>query len=74
MKNAFCFFLKALFVLKILTFLSRLFGHAGKKAWLERSGYLQNSWRHKLVYRQLQYTYCLISHKVEATRKWDLVN
>ena len=33
MKNAFCFILKALLVLKIL---SRLFGHVGKTAWLER--------------------------------------
>ena len=32
MKNAFYFILKALFVLKIFKFLSRLFGHAGKTA------------------------------------------
>ena len=31
MKNAFCFTLKALFVLKIFTFLFRLFGHIGKQ-------------------------------------------
>ena len=30
MKNAFYFILKALFVLKIFKFLSRLFGHVGK--------------------------------------------
>ena len=30
LKNAFYFILKALFVLKIFKFLSRLFGHAGK--------------------------------------------
>ena len=36
MKNAFYFILKAPFVLKIFKFLSRLFGHAGKIAWLER--------------------------------------
>ena len=36
MNNAFCFILKALFVLKIFKFLSWLFGHAGKTAWLER--------------------------------------
>ena len=29
-KNAFYFILKALFVLKIFTFFSRLFGHVGK--------------------------------------------
>ena len=36
MKNAFYFTLKALFVLKIFKFLSRLFGHLEKTAWLER--------------------------------------
>ena len=36
MKNAFYFILKALFVLKIFKFLSWLFGHVGKTAWLER--------------------------------------
>ena len=36
MKNAFYFILKALFVLKIFKFLSWLFGHEGKKPWLER--------------------------------------
>ena len=36
MKNAFYFILKALFVLKILKFLPRLFGYVGKTALLER--------------------------------------
>ena len=36
MKNAFYFTLNALFVLKILTFLSSLFGHKEKTASLER--------------------------------------
>ena len=36
MKNAFYFILKALFILKILNFLSWLFGHVEKTAWLER--------------------------------------
>ena len=35
MENAFYFILKALFVFKIFKFLSRLFGHVGKMAWLE---------------------------------------
>ena len=38
MKNAFCFILKALFVLKIFKILSLLFDHVQKMAWLERSG------------------------------------
>ena len=36
MKNDFYFILKALFVLEILEFLSRLFGYKGKTAWLEK--------------------------------------
>ena len=36
MRNTFYFTLKALFVLKIFKFLSWLFGHVGKTAWLER--------------------------------------
>ena len=38
MKNVFCFILIALFVLKIFKILSRLFGHVGETAWLERQG------------------------------------
>ena len=38
MKNALYFILKALFVLKIFTFLSWIFSHLGKTAWLERQG------------------------------------
>ena len=34
-KNAFYFILKALFILKIFKFLSWLFGHVEKTAWLE---------------------------------------
>ena len=34
-KNAFCFILKARFILKIFKFLPRLFGHVGIAAWLE---------------------------------------
>ena len=36
MKNAFYFILKAVFVLKIFKFLSSLFGHIEKTAWLEK--------------------------------------
>ena len=36
MKNAFYFTLKALFILKVFKFLSRLFGHVEKTAGLER--------------------------------------
>ena len=36
MKNAFYFILKAFFLLKISKFLSWIFGHVEKTAWLER--------------------------------------
>ena len=32
------------------------------------------SWRHSLVYKQLQYSYCPISRKVKATRQWNFIN
>ena len=74
MKNAFYFTLKALFVLKIIKFFSWLFGQVGKTAWLERWGCLQNSWRHNLVNKKLQYTYWPKSYEVKAARQWNLVN
>ena len=36
MKNAFYFILKALYVFKVFKFLTGLFGHDQKAAWLER--------------------------------------
>ena len=74
MKNAFYFILKALFVPKIFKFLSCLFGHVGKTAWLERQDSLQNLWRHNLVYKQLEHTHFPISHELKATTQWNLVN
>ena len=68
MKNAFYFILKALFFLNIFKFLSWVFGHVEKKAWLEREDQFQNSWRRNLVNKQLQYRYCPISHEVKTTR------
>ena len=44
MKNAFYLVLKALLFLKIVKFFSRLFGHIGKTAWLERQGYDVTIW------------------------------
>ena len=38
MENAFYFILKALFVLEIFKFLSWVFGHVEKMAWLETCG------------------------------------
>ena len=41
--------------------------------WLERSGQIQNSWRHNLVNNQLQLLYWPISQAVKAMRQWNLV-
>ena len=68
MKNVFYFNLKAVFVFKIVNFLSWIFGNVEKKTWLERSGSFQNSWRHNLVNKHLQYAYCLMSREVNTTR------
>ena len=73
-ENAFYFILKAIFVLKIFRFLSWLLGHVEKTAWLERKGYFRNLWRRSLVNKELQRTYCSISHELKATRQWNLVS
>ena len=57
MESSFYFILKA-FVLKIFNFLSWLFVHVVKMAWLERYGSFRNFWRHNLANKQLQYIYC----------------
>ena len=64
MKIAIYFILKALFVLKIFKFLSQLFGHVGKTAKIHDP----TTW---FTNKQLQYTYCPISHKVKATRQYS---
>ena len=74
MKNAFCFILKALFVLKIFKFLSWFFGHVKKTLGLDNQDYFQNLWLHSLVNKQLQDTYCPISYEGKAARQWNLVN
>ena len=74
MKNAFYLILGAFLVLNIFKFLSRLFGHIEKTAWLKRYSWFQNSWRHNVVYKQLQYSYFPISNIVKTTRQLNLVN
>ena len=58
---------------KIFKYFSWIFIHVEKVALLERSGWFQNLWRHNLVNKQLQDTYCPISHEVKTTRQWHLV-
>ena len=72
MKNAFYFILKALSVLKIFKFLSWLFGHVGKTAWLERQVnfeiYDVTPWLTK------NYTYCPIFHELKVNNEIWSVN
>ena len=67
MNNAFYFILKTFVVLKILNFLSSLFGHVEKTVWLERKDKFQNLSRHNLVHKQLQYTDRISSIKRRAS-------
>ena len=71
MKNAFCFVLKALFVLKIFKFLYWFFDHTEKTAWLGTSSYFQNLWFYNLVNKQLQWTHCPIKSKGNQTKKFS---
>ena len=61
MKYAFCFMLKALFVLKIFKFLSGPFDHVSRQL----NNRLMTS---KLCKKQLQCIYCAISEEVKAVR------
>ena len=72
MKNAFYFILKALFVLWIFKFLSWLFGHVGKTAWLERQDEFQNS--DVTTCSTNNYNTQYTSQEVETTRQWNLVS
>ena len=57
-KNAFHFILKALFVLKILKFLSSFYGHVEKTAWLEMIPLISKFMTSQPGQQtQLQYTY-----------------
>ena len=71
MKYAYYFILKALFILKMFKFLSWLFGHLEKTAWFEKDKINLETYD---VNNKLQYTYCSISHKLKATRQWNLVS
>ena len=63
-KNVFYFTSKALFVLKKFNFLSWIFRHVEKTAWLERQVQFKRLWRHNLVNKQLSCIYCPISPKI----------
>ena len=73
MKNVFYFNLKAFSFSRYLSLWHDFLVMSEK--WLDQKDQVnfQNSWRHKLVYKQLQYTYCQTSHKVKATTKWNFL-
>ena len=45
-----------------------------QKNGLIEKDWFQQLWRHNLVNKQLQYTYCPISYEVKASRQWNLVS
>ena len=74
MKNAFYFILKTLFVLKILNFLSWPFGHVEKNGLIRKTRLISKVMTSQPGKKQWQYTYCSISHELNATRQWTLVS
>ena len=74
MKNAFCFILKAPFVLDIFKFFSWLFRYKEKRLDKNVMANFKTLWRHRLDKKPLQYTFCPISQELKATRKWNLVS
>ena len=75
MMNNTCYFtLKVLSVLKIFKFLSWLFWSYRKSSLIRKTRLISTFWRHSLVKKQLQYTYCPISHEIKAVRQWHLVS
>ena len=57
---------------RYLNFLTLLFGHVEKMAWLEML--ISKFMASQTINKQLQYIYCPISLEVKATRQWDFVN
>ena len=72
--KCFLFCLKSSFHSQDISVFVATFWSCRENGLIRKIRLLQNSWRHNLVYKQLQYTYCLISHKVKVTRQWNLVN
>ena len=73
MTNFFYFILKAPFVLKIFNFLSWLFVHMKNGLIIKiklNSKFLMSQIKNK----QIQYTYCSISHELKSIRQWNLAN
>ena len=71
MKNDFYFILKDLFVFKIFKFLLWVFDYVEKTAWLKNQANFEIYDFTALVNKQLQYTYCQISHELKLIRQWN---
>ena len=72
MKNALYFMLKAIFVLKIFTFLSWLFGCAGKR--LDKKAMINFKTHDVTDLTTNNYNTMPISQEIKATRQWILVS
>ena len=74
MKNIFYIILKALFILKILKFLSWLLGHLKKSCLIRKIRWISKFMTSHNTHIYLQYTYCPISHEEKPTRQWNLAS
>ena len=75
MKNALYFYLKSLFRSQDIYVFAMTFWSRRKNSSIRKLRLISKSaWRHNLVNKQLQYTYCPRSQEVKATRQWNLVN
>ena len=72
-EKCFLFHLKRSFHSKGIQIFVLIFWPCGKNVLIRKIRLISNLWRHSLIKKQLQYTYCPMSHEVKATRQWNLV-
>ena len=74
MKSIFYIILKALFILKILRFLSWLLGHLKKSCLIRKIRWISKFMTSHNTHIYLQYRYCPTSHEEKPTRQWNLAS
>ena len=71
-EKCFLFHLKGSFPSKNIQILFLTFWLCWRNALVRKIRLISKFWRHNLFNKQLQYTYCPMSHEVKATRYWNL--
>ena len=66
-------FVLAIFIFVLTIFIFVMTFWSCRKSGLIRKISLTSKWRHNLVNKQLQYTYCPVFHELKATRQWNLL-